>query len=108
MNGTKYHDRYQRNIRSHARRRAEQRYGLELSKRVRRAICIQIRTGNVELSRRLTLSRTLHLVNFEGITLPIVFSKTFNDIVTVLPPDSWQVRQAQIELTEEALAAAAA
>jgi hypothetical protein len=79
------------NLRQHARARAQERFGITLSKDLRRTLLRKIHNVESVYHRRLTVSRSLHVVEHEGVLLPIVYSKSASDIVTMLPNNAWQL-----------------
>jgi len=92
--------------RKHARVRAVERYGIELTKKTRREILLLIRQGKILQSRRISTSRSIHKVEYQGQTIVLVYSRTTKDIVTVLPPDCRELAETDPEVIAEAAAKA--
>jgi hypothetical protein len=72
--------------RRHARRRAFERYGLELNMRTRRGIVEAIRTGRSRPVRRGSNRTTVHDVDVAGTTVRVVYDSERGELVTFLPP----------------------
>jgi len=68
----------------HAKQRAEERYGITLSKKARREIVQKI-LNNKSVVLESSLTRSIHLVNYEGQAMKVVFSVAAQKIITVLP-----------------------
>lgn len=83
--------------RAHARLRAQQRYGMALSKTLRRELLRMIRSGEAIQSARLTHTRTAHLLEHGGRRIAVIYSNTTKDLVTLLPPDCWELNGPQPE-----------
>lgn len=82
------------NLRQHAKSRAQERYGIALTKDVRRLIIRKIQDGTSIYSRRLTRSRVVHVVEIEGMGwLPVIYCSSVKDIVTVLPKDAVELNE---------------
>ena len=86
-----------RNRREHARERARQRYGIGLTKALRRELLQMIRSGQSLKALQLTHTRAAHLLEVRGTQIAVVYSKRVKDIVTVLPRDTWQFKQGASE-----------
>jgi len=69
----------------HVRRRGLSRYNLNLSKRKQKEIVSKIRHGNCKNSKKLTNTRSYHVVEYQGIDLPVIYDKKRKKLVTVLP-----------------------
>jgi hypothetical protein len=69
----------------HARRRAEERYGIKLNSKGRIAIIRMIQRGEKIRSRKLTNRLTEHILMFEDNLIRIVYDKERHNIVTFLP-----------------------
>lgn len=77
----------------HARRRAMERYGIELSQELHQSIVKAIRADKQKRTRwakwqqKITNTRSLWLVEVEGQRLTVIYDKAQKSLVTVLPPD---------------------
>jgi hypothetical protein len=69
---------------SHAKKRASQRYGINLDGKLHNSICREIKSGKAERICKSTNTRTIYRI--EGMI--VVYSKTRNKIITVLPINS--------------------
>lgn len=74
-----------RHSRAHARKRALERYGLDLTARDLDALALAIRRGQSQLIRRESLTRTHHLIVCRGRVMHAVYDKTTKAIATFLP-----------------------
>ena len=70
----------------HAKRRAKERFGLDLNKRDLLCIRDLIQSGQAQFVERQTLDRTLWAVTWQDKILHVVYSKRHKSIVTVLYP----------------------
>ena len=77
-----------RNIRVHARQRAVQRYGVNISNRKRREIIGMIHFGVGKFVKRRSVRVTEWEISLGGETLRVLYDKTRKEIVTFLPPKS--------------------
>lgn len=73
-----------RQFRNHTKRRANERFGLNLTSQDTRLIRQLIKDGKSEFIRRTSLDRSLHRVTYQGKVMIVVYSKRHNEIVTVL------------------------
>ena len=77
------------NQRIHAKKRALERYDLELTRTDMEAMVKQIMDNEVDTFYRSSTNRnTLHKVTWEGRTLIVVYDKDRKTIVTFLPEDA--------------------
>lgn len=72
-------------MRQHSQERANERYGLDLSKRALNAISSTIRMKQATFISRVSPDRTIWDVSYNGQTLRVVYSKRHKAVVTVLP-----------------------
>jgi hypothetical protein len=72
-------------IKTHARKRFMQRYGLTLSRRVHDHMVQQIQTGKSILIDKQSLRVTVRDVTFDGNVYRVVYDNKRHCIVTVLP-----------------------
>lgn len=70
----------------HFRRRARERYGLEIDGHNYNALVSLVEAGKSLVSKEETNTRTKHLLKIGKILLPVIYSKTTRNLVTVLPP----------------------
>ena len=76
-------------IRDHARRRANQRYGVSINDAKRRKIINLIHSGKVgQFVKRLSLRITEWEIPLDGETFRVLYDKKRKDIVTFLPPNN--------------------
>lgn len=73
--------------RRHAKKRALERYGLELGP-VYGKIMRQIRNGGSVFIEKVSKRRTLHIVWVKNEALPVIYDKDHKEIATVLPRKS--------------------
>lgn len=71
--------------RAHAKRRALERFGIELTKDVRRTLVQAIQKGEARFRARQSLRITHWIVEYQGKELPVVYDRQRHEIVTVLP-----------------------
>jgi predicted HTH domain antitoxin len=71
--------------RVHAKRRAKERYGIELNASSYEEINNIIRTGNAKLLKKQSLTRKLYEVRYRGILLKVAYDKARGQVVTFLP-----------------------
>ena len=74
----------------HVRRRAIQRLGVGLPPSAQREIVSLIQAGNTRLLDRQSLRISVHRVEYEGLTFPVVYDRLRHTLVTVLPLDAYQ------------------
>lgn len=85
-------DRQRTNRANHAKHRAAERYALALTRRDLEAIVALIRDGRVIASQRLTCSKSVKLIEYQGRRLVLLYSKRHREIVTFLPADCREAR----------------
>jgi hypothetical protein len=74
--------------RKHASRRALQRHGLEISDRKRKAIKRAIHNLDSVFLYAQSKTRTMHAVKVDGKWVPVIYSKSTKEVVTVL---TWEM-----------------
>jgi hypothetical protein len=74
-----------RSERLHARRRARERYGIEVGPATRKAILAAIANGRHTLVQRSSLRVSVHDVTVDGIPMRVVLDRHRNELVTFLP-----------------------
>jgi hypothetical protein len=77
----------------HVRRRhvkdcARQRFGLEVNRHLRQTLIRRVTKGDVKYARRVTNSRTVVVLDYDGREMAFLYSSAIKDIVTFLPPDA--------------------
>lgn len=77
--------RYVSRATSHAKSRAAERYGVELSKDDLAAIVGKIRRNEAISRRKLTATRSEAIVEHKGVKYRVIYSKKIKAIVTCLP-----------------------
>lgn len=78
--------------RTHARRRAHERYGVIDFDHVRKQIINSIQSNSAIPVQQLTNTRMLYSANVDGKTYNVIFSHRTNEIITFLPE---QLREMQ-------------
>ncbi len=76
--------------RMHARRRAEERYGLILHRRQLEEIAGLIRNGRAELLERQSHTRTKWRLSYQGRDLLVMYSSSTRQVITFLPDNAAQ------------------
>jgi len=79
--------------RQHSKRRAAQRYDIELTNKDLIKIVELIRNGKAAVSRRVTCSKSVVLVQYNGDNLVLLYSKRHKEILTFFPPDGGDARR---------------
>lgn len=69
----------------HAKRRAMERYGLDLNKKMREDIKKLIKTGSAKKIEQQSNSRVLYEVEVDDAIIRLIYSRTTHKIVTLLP-----------------------
>lgn len=87
--------------RRHARRRALERYGLELGAGTRARILEAIHTGRSKLVQRQSHRVVVHDVKLDGRTVRVVYDKSRGELVTFLPADRPVVRLRELVAGED-------
>lgn len=72
-------------IKLHAKKRFNQRTNITFSKKVNKDLVRLIQNGKTECIEITSNTRTIHIVDYNGETLKIVYDKLRKTIVTVLP-----------------------
>ena len=76
---------YKKTLDSHSKKRARERYDIELTNNDLDMLVNQIKKGEAEFIRGYSNSRSVHKVKHEDLELPVLYSKSLKKIVTVLP-----------------------
>lgn len=77
--------------RMHAKKRAQERYGLNLTKEVRRNIRDKIRKNDGKFLERQSRRVTLWEVEYDCVKYKVVYDKLRGEIVTFLPNETTSV-----------------
>lgn len=72
---------------AHAKRRAHERFGLELTKDKRKAIIRMIQENKAQFVRKQSLRVSHWVVEFEGVKMPVVYDSKRHTLATVLPAE---------------------
>jgi hypothetical protein len=72
-------------LRIHFKRQALRRYGVTLNRKSVRILREQIQNGESVFINKESNSRTLHVVEWEGIRMPVIYDNKRNGITTALP-----------------------
>ena len=76
---------YKKSLDDHSKKRAWQRYELDLTNEDLDILVRQIKEGEAEFLRGYSNSRTVHKVSFRNLEFPVLYSRSLKKIVTVLP-----------------------
>jgi len=76
-------------LNQHAKKRAKERYGIDLNKYARREITASIQSNQAEFVHKTSHNRSLWRVSHEGETLNVVYDKQRKTFCTVLPKDAF-------------------
>lgn len=71
--------------RLHARRRARERYGLNLSNKDITQIVRSIRSGGSISTTKQTNTRTLHVIIYDGQEMRVIYDNKRHNVCTFLP-----------------------
>lgn len=71
--------------RLHAKRRAKQRYGLELKREDLAAIARQIQSGHSTCVAKQSVRVTIHRLEWQGTYFEVVYDRERKNVVTFLP-----------------------
>ena len=71
--------------RIHARKRAKQRFGMNLTKELESRIVKRIQAGHTEPLGKQSNTRSLHLVEVDGVTMRVAYDRSRSSLVTILP-----------------------
>lgn len=70
---------------SHARQRASERFGVDLSLKACKQIVKQIKAGKAVILAYLDNDRKQYLVNYEGTDMRVIYDPNVQELITVLP-----------------------
>lgn len=80
-----------RERRIHAKQRASERYGLQLTTADLAEICGKIHLGQSRCIERLSVSRSVHELEYAGAQVRVVYHNLSHEICTFLPRDNEQL-----------------
>jgi hypothetical protein len=80
---------------------ARSRLGLDVGKQIRQSLIRRVWKGDVKYARKLTNSRTVVVLDYEGRELVFLYSNAHKEIISFLPPDApetaeWRRSQAAV------------
>jgi hypothetical protein len=64
------------------------RLGFAVGKQARQTLIRRVRKGDVKYARRLTTSRTVIVLDYDGCEMAFLYSSTAKDIISFLGPDA--------------------
>jgi hypothetical protein len=67
------------------------RLGFAVGKQARQTLIRRVRKGDVKYARRLTTSRTVIVLDYDGREMAFLYSSTAKDIVSFLGPDAPEI-----------------
>lgn len=88
-------------LNAHAKKRAEERYGLDLNKQARHEIVNMIQTNQAEFVAKQSNTRTLWRVNYQDQSLNVVYDKARSTMCTVLPKEAHEFQTSAPPMSEE-------
>lgn len=80
-------------LNAHAKKRAEERYGLSLNHDQRREIVGMIQSNQAEFVGKQSNNRTLWRVQYQEQSLNVVYDKARNAMCTVLPKEAHEFQE---------------
>ena len=80
-------------LNAHAKKRAEERYGLNLNKEARHEIVSMIQTNQAEFVGKQSNNRSLWRVNYQNQSLNVVYDKARSTMCTVLPKEAHEFQE---------------
>jgi hypothetical protein len=84
--------------------RARARLGLQVGKQIRQSLIRRVWKGDVKYARKLTHSRTVIVLDYEGRELVFLYSNVHKEIISFLAPDApetaeWRRAQSAVTTT---------
>ena len=67
---------------------ARARFGFDVGKQARQTLIRRVRKGDVKYARRLTTSRTVIVLDYDGREMTFLYSSAVKDIISFLGPDA--------------------
>jgi hypothetical protein len=67
---------------------ARARFGLDVGKQARQTLIRRVRKGDVKYARRLTASRTVIVLDYDGREMTFIYSSAAKEIISFLAPDA--------------------
>lgn len=80
-------------LNAHAKKRAEERYGLNLNKEARREIVSKIQANQAEFVGKQSNNRSLWRVQYRDQSLNVVYDKARSTMCTVLPKEASEFQE---------------
>jgi hypothetical protein len=82
---------------------ARQRFGLDVNRHLRQTLIRRVTKGDVKYARRVTNSRTVVVLDYDGREMTFLYSSATKDIVAFLSPDApetaeWRRSQSAVVL----------
>jgi hypothetical protein len=68
--------------------RAWSRFGLDVGKQIRQSLIRRVWKGDVKYARKLTNSRTVIVLDYEGGEMAFLYSNAHKEIISFLSPDA--------------------
>ncbi len=87
-------------LNAHAKKRAEERYGLNLNKEARHEIVQMIQTNQAEFVGKQSNNRSLWRVQYQEHSLNVVYDKARSTMCTVLPKEAVEFQEGGWEQPE--------
>ncbi len=69
------------------------RFGLAVDKQIRQSLIRRVWKGDVKYARKLTNSRTVIVLDYEGREMSFLYSGAHKEIITFLPPDATETAE---------------
>ncbi len=67
---------------------ARSRFGLDVGKQARQILIRRVRKGDVKYARKLTNSRTVIVLDYDGGEMAFLYSSAIKEIISFLAPDA--------------------
>ena len=80
--------------RAHAKRRARERYGLHINRDLYRELVQRIQLGRARIIERQSNRIAVHLLEIDGVQYPVAYDNQRQTIVTFLPQEYMEGREA--------------
>lgn len=74
--------------RQQVKERAWSRFGLAVDKQIRQSLIRRVWKGDVKYAHKLTSSRTVIVLDYEGCELVFLYSNAHKEIISFLSPDA--------------------
>lgn len=86
-------DKWRRHRRCHAKIRAAEHYGISLNNQDLANIIGMIRNRKANRSIRVSTSKAIKVITYQGKALVALYSNRHHEIITFLPPDCRELRR---------------